>query len=301
MSPVSVTYWGFLHFLIIAFFFLFAWAMLLLAKAKGKDFAKKLILALMWGNFAVHFLRQFTPYYFERWPFALYLSSALNLCAVLVLAAPFLFMFGNALLKEYLVIMSILGGAIALLFPTTPVELGARVGDFWTFLEMVRYCLCHYILIVTAMLMLYFGFHKLNYRRLPMEGVLFLGALTIIFLNKFAMWGLLKPDPAYMFFDSEFENPSYVFGIPNRLADNPILALILQVFVWPFLRYTLPNGATAYLPVVWIVPLLYLLLLPALFLVLYLPLDFKRIRSDCAFLIRKINGKKKAEQTDREK
>ena len=285
MSNVLIGLFDFNHILILAFFFLFLWGAILLCKKKGEGFAKKFVLVLLWANFAVHFLKILNPFYYEHgWLILLFIAPN-NLCSIMVLAAPFLFLFGKNLGKEYLVIMSILGGAIGLLFPTMPLNAGEKIQEFWTFLEMIRYCFCHEVLLISAALILYYRFHEINYRRLPMDGVMFLFALSVIFLNKLVFWKLLNPDPWYLFFDSEFENPSYVFGIPNRLLDQPILSFVQHAFIYPFLTYSLPNGTLAFIPILWIVPTLYLLLLPLLFVLVYLPIDRKRIRKDLLFLL----------------
>ncbi|MBP5216402.1 MAG: hypothetical protein J6038_01035 [Bacilli bacterium] len=275
------------HLLMIFSAILFGWAGALIGKGFAKEKCHKIVLILLWCNFGLHFLRFLNPFYLNRGNVALFYASPNNFCAVLVLMAPFLFLYGKPLLKEYLVIMSILGGAIAFLFPSFPIDIGERIEEGWMFLECIRYCLSHDLLILSAAIILASGQHQLNYHRLPMDGVMFLGACLIIFLNKLLFWKLLNPEPWYVFFDSEFENPSYLFGIPTRLSGSPVFVFIDKAFAWPFLTYHLPNGAKAYLPILWLIPTLYLLLLPMLFLGLYLPLDGGRIKKDVAFLLKR--------------
>ena len=287
MILAGITLFDSNHLLMLFFPFLFVWGSLLFAFWRGERFARKFLLVILWANFALHFLRLLNPFYLSRGIKVLFYASPNNLCALLVLAAPFLFLYGKSLAKEYLVVMSIAGGVIALLFPSVPIDVGERIQEWWTFLEVLRYCLCHCFLLVSAFLILFFRFHEINYHRLPIDGLMFLGALALIFLNKLVFWKLLNPDPWYLFFDTEFENPSYIFGIPLRLNGNPVFAFIDKYLAWPFLTYSLPNGAKAYLPILWLIPTLYFVLLPLIFLLVYLPFDGRRLGKDLVFLFQR--------------
>ncbi|MBP5091837.1 MAG: hypothetical protein J6328_04705 [Bacilli bacterium] len=269
---------NFLYWLFIAFFLLFGFAAFYLSKRFGKRFAHRFILVMVWTNFAFHFLKQLNPAYMRAWPEAWMRSTPENLCAFLVMAAPFIYLWGNKYFKDYLVFFGFWSGVAAIMIPTGPMEVGLNIQTSEGLLEVLRYYFCHIPLSVTAVLMVAFDLHKLDYRRLWAMPLMIMSVFLIIFLDLllFVSLGLQKADPFWMMFDRNFYNPSMAMG-PTRPMD-PIVGWTYPVLAFPF-RFHLPNGELAFIPALWPVFYLYLIGVPFA-LLCYLPFEHRHMKED---------------------
>ena len=268
---------NFLYWLFVAFFLLFGFAAFYLSKRFGKRFAHRFILVMVWTNFAFHFLKQLNPAYIKAWPNALMRSSPENLCAFLVMAAPFIYLWGNQYFKDYLVFFGFWSGVAAILIPTVPMEVGTDIQTVEGLLEVVRYYFCHIPLSVTAVLMVAFELHKLDYRRLWAMPLMIMSVFLIIFLDLmlFTALGVQKAKHFWELFDRNFYNPSMAMG-PTRAVDK---ALGWSYPVMSPFQYNLPNGERAFIPVIWPIFYLYLWGVPFAFLC-YLPFEGEHMKGD---------------------
>lgn len=216
---------------------------------------KTFILCLLLFGFSLHFLKLLIlPY--RNDPKAFRHSTFCNICAVSTLIFPFLFLSKSKWLKDYMFYLGLLGGGLALLYPTEIF----RSPYLW---DTVRFYVCHYLLIVCPLFMVIFGHHKLSYKRIPASVGLFLGVLVLIFINEMILIrvGLVPPRN---WFDFDTRNTSFVFGPLSAFgkAGNILTALCPR-----FLRQVPQSGwisefliaaggvqgQTFYFPVLWLV------------------------------------------------
>lgn len=252
-----VRYGNFLYFLPI---FVLASALFLahhLTNRFGKAFSKRLILILLWSNFALHIVKQFTPYYIQRWPASLSESTATNFCALLIMVWPFIFLGNNKYLKDYAYYVGTLSAIAAYLIPTGPLKLDlTRIEDFF---EAVRYYGCHAPLLICGYLMVKDGFHKLDYRRLWVLPLTMVGFNLVILLNGLFLYGIHFPgyteDFAFLTARDGWLSGAAVFGPPPFI--DGIMAPIYRISI-PFLQVYYVGGELRFTPSIWMLPALYI-------------------------------------------
>lgn len=98
----GIAIFSFPYFLCMLLVLSSAVLLVLLCKSLGKRFANRLILLILWANFALHFLKQLSPFYLEDFPTSLSKSSFENLCSVLIVISPFLYLYGGKYGRDYL-------------------------------------------------------------------------------------------------------------------------------------------------------------------------------------------------------
>ncbi|MBQ7250885.1 MAG: hypothetical protein IJS37_06050 [Bacilli bacterium] len=257
-----VRYFGIYYFVAIFGMALLATLSVFLCKKKGPRFAHRFILALVWANFALHFVKQFTLYYFERWPYSLSASGVPNLCAFFVLFGPLMYLSKNKYLRDYFFYIGVLSGILVFFWPTTAVE--ATYLDGLTYvLECIRFYLCHLLILIAPLCMVASGLHKLEFRRLWAIPLCFGFALFIIALHCVICGPLLRL-PGYIgewfgpngIFGRQGSNESMQFG-PQAKFDKTILGS-LYPFWFPYLLSYNIDGVTYFVPVLWMIPALYL-------------------------------------------
>ena len=266
----GVHFGNFFYFLAIFVLFVGTLGLTLLCRRQGKKFAKKLILTLLWLNFALHFAKQLLPSYISRWPVGLTDSAAPNLCAVLIIIAPFVFLFGNAYWKDYLYYIGMVSGILVYFVPTGAMRYEAYpqgFGDPEYFAEVLRFYFCHFPLVACSFLMVEQGFHKLDYHRLWALPLMFGIVLAIVALNSFFFGPILKvqgfpheilgPDGLLnrMGPHSEIANQSMAFG-PQPNMDKALSWI--YPFLIPGLMTFVIDGQLYFTPVIWIVPFVYI-------------------------------------------
>jgi len=258
MTMVAVRLGNFLYWLFIAILFVATFLSQSLCRRYGKDFAGKFILTILWTNFAFHFLKQLNPFYLADFPYSLKRSTPENLCALLILLAPFIFMWGGKHFKDYFFIVGTLSGLAVFFFPTE--ALNRPLDNAESLLEVSRFYLCHAPLVICPILMVGEGFHQLDYHRLLVVPLIFLGFETVIFINEILLKlsGLVNMDWVDLF-SRNFRNGALVFGPPSSL--DRFLGW-LYVLIPPFLKYQSPSGILAFVPVLWLIVPLYLFGLP---------------------------------------
>lgn len=217
---VSVEKGNFLYFFFIFLLLFLVVFFRLIAKNRGQAWTRKFILALMWGNFILHFAKQLNPCYLMNFPFSFGRSSLENLCAVLICISPFIFLWGNDYLKDYVFYLGIVSGVLVYFLPTG--ALGKDLGDMDNLLEAIRFYSCHAPLVICGFLMVDRGLHKLNYHRLWAVPITFVAINFFVVLNAFFMSFVIRypdwPHTLEAFFDRDgFVNQSASFGPPTSL------------------------------------------------------------------------------------
>lgn len=275
-----------------------------LLRKKSQTFIYRTLLTLLLINFALHFLKQFFSPYSDsgNFPYFLRKSTLENICALNVVLFPWFFLSKGKNCKDYMYYIGAIGALGATLTPTEAV--GKAVLNF----DTLRFYFCHYVLYTVPVLMVIFGIHKLNYRRLYKVPLFFFCMLAIILLNDIIMIG------AGFFTDSvtgktlgynelfyeNLRNASFIYGPPGHFdgfAVKIARALTLPLFT------TIPLGERAgqvfFWPIIWLIIPIYILAF-TLGILITMPFDFKRMKDDFISLMRKIKDKTEKKKNEDE-
>jgi len=260
------------YYLYIAFGLLLLVGLYFLLKNKSKKVQSTVLFSLLLSGFILHFLKLFAGYYQAWMPIAIRTISPEAICAVSILIFPWLFLSKNALLKDYLFYMGIMGGVVATLFPI--LILGFEAFEF----ETMRYYYHHILLWVVPILMVVLRLHTLDYKRIWKVTLLTIPVLCIVLINEVILTGtgFVRAD---LLFSHEYRNTSLIFGPMKELG---FVNELLLVFT-PELFTTVPIGENAgetfYWPIVWMLLPAYIYACIGAFL-LALPFEYKNVKRD---------------------
>lgn len=270
---MRVDYFSFSYFLMLIVAFLFALLNYFILKNRSPKFQKYYIFFLLLSAFSLHFLKQLFEPYRSNLPAGFRHSTFENICAVSVLIFPWIFISKSKRWKDYMYYIGILSGVGAMLIPTE--ALGKELLSF----DILRFYYVHIVIFTAPMLMVKFGFHKLDYRRVFQLPLSFIIILVVILVNEVVLIaaGFVQTDMA-TFLNQTDRNSSFIFG-PTKYFDN-FIGLVM-VFVPSLFKKPL-IGATdqvLYWPILWMVIPCYIYL-PLCGLLLSLPYEGERIKTD---------------------
>ena len=282
---------NFWYFFFIVTSFALTWLSLALCHHYGKKFARIFILVLLWGNFALHFLKQFLPYWYNSWPYTLADSLGPNLCAILIVTAPFIFLFGNDYFKDYFFYIGLISGVAVHFYPTGTMDHASYPGGFFSnpnyYIAVIRFYFCHLVLIITSLLSVEQGFHKLNYKRLWAVPLIYALYLAGVSFNAI----LLGPILHHPYFPQDWIGADGVLNFNAKHASIANQSMnfgpqpFLDGIIRPLYRYFLPlgvfqiDGDYYFVPVLWQIPFIYLGALIAGPL-MCLPFDYAHMKRD---------------------
>lgn len=249
----------------------------LLCKSLGKRFANHLILFILWANFALHFLKQLSPYYLEDFPTSLSKSSFENLCSVLIVISPFLYLYGGKYGRDYLYYIGSVSCLVVLLAPTS--LQGVDLHSLEGYLEAFRFYSCHAPLLFVGPCMCVAKIHELNYHRLWAIPFMFCLVQLLIFVNDMLLNLTLYSYPWDIFFSRYcgMSNASFTMG-PSEALD-PLLGATYQYMPRYLMTYIGKDGMLYFVPVLWL--FLPVALLTAVLGPLFaLPFDHRRMGAD---------------------
>ena len=203
-----INYGSFMYF---AYIFLAIGAcvgLFFLLRKRGEATKRAVVLSIALLNLAQHLLKGLIyPHYWDS--FSPHLSSAYNVCAFLIIASPFVFLWGNELLKNYICYLGSIAGMIAMLVPYWFIGQSAFQS------EAYRFYLCHSLLFISSILPALLGLYRLRWRHFWKIGLLFFCMLGIIILNDlFFLWIGEYP----------VSNPSDIYG--SLCEINPCWSII---------------------------------------------------------------------------
>ncbi len=251
----------FFNFAYFAYIFIFIVILLLLYygfKNKSKKAQKNLIIFLTFFALLIHFTKLLFYPYNQDLPYSLKKITFENICAVSTLIFPFIFLFGNNKWKDYMFYFGILSGFLAILIPTE--ALGKNVFTY----DLNRFYICHMIIGIAPFLMVKFGFHELDLKRIYQVPFSFLTILALILVNEVILIesGLVPVTPD-TYFDIVNRNSSFIFG------PKPEFKPVVDLLTWVNPRFLMPveNGVTTYIPILWMVIPLYVFLPIVLFFI----------------------------------
>jgi len=267
-----VEYFNFYYFLYIAFAVGMLVGLYFLLRNKSKRTAGAVLFGVLFAGFVLHFVKlAFEPY--QSWmPRAIRTVTPENICAVSVLVFPWFFVSGKNILKDYMFYMGIMSGLGATLLPVDVIDRNAF--EF----ETVRFYFSHVVLWVVPLLMVLLKLHTLDYRRIPKVPFLAYLVLCIILVNEIILTGAGFVHISHLF-SNDIRNSALIFG---PLSDVEFLGTLFRPLT-PNLFTTVPIGPNAgnvfYWPIVWMI-LPSFVYFSAIALLLSLPFEFKRLRTD---------------------
>ncbi|MDY0345325.1 MAG: hypothetical protein WCX85_03805 [Bacilli bacterium] len=219
------------------------------ARKTRQETVHKLIVLLLFTNFALHFLKIFLPSYFLDLPYSLKKVSPDNICAVSVIFFPFMYLWGGNKMKDYMFYLGIISGIGVYLYPSS--YDGYLINNTETVVEIARFYFCHMPLVIAPLVMVASGLHKLSHRRVMWTPLIFLGVLFVVGLNEvFLKLSAITNASWQDVFSNNYRNGAMVFG-PMSVLDSSLSGFYWMIL--PFFKYTWPGTSSVYyVPVLWI-------------------------------------------------
>ena len=140
-------------------------------------YAKETALYVLMGfNVSQHFFK------FIIWPHCWgtgfgYINTAYNVCAILIISTPIIYVFGHSLLRQYVTYVGTIGATMTLFIPFW------FLGNTILTWEYLRFWTCHVLLAATSLLPALWGLVKFDWRDGWKFGLIFLVMLSLILLN----------------------------------------------------------------------------------------------------------------------
>ena len=201
-SLAHIIYLAIALFLVLALYFIFR---------RRSFFAQRtLVLSIILINVIQHLFKlEIYPIYnggFDA------LCTAYNMCALLILTSPIAHFVKFAPLRDFIYYIGTSAGIVALLIPYWNIGTYAFSG------EMIRFFICHVLLLLSSVLPLLFGHHKPSWRRFPFVGLSFFLGIGVIILNdiicmSLGIYGVLTTENLYE--SLAIANPIWSFGPPE--------------------------------------------------------------------------------------
>lgn len=226
-------------------------------KPKDNEYRYKVLLVFAGLALVLHVTKIFFfPYNTHVFPNILRKSTLENVCAFGAVAYLFILISKNKIAIDYMMIVGMLGGLAAFLYPTEvilglfdsmPVSYKLTLISY----DTIRFYVVHYLLFIIPFIMYYFKMHKLEMKRVIYLPITVLLMMTIVYLNEVLLRSIGWLDDVNnffgrdIFFDRNIRNSSFVFGLPDNFMG---VGRIFNIFVPKFLR---PNNN--YIPVVWFI------------------------------------------------
>lgn len=247
------------YFLYIAIALGITYLSVLFLKSRSDRFRFWFIFGIIITNLAVHFLKLLIfpyndPYYA---PHIWVKASFENICAANVLLLPFMYFSKNKVIKDFLVLLGITSGILAIAFPvevfstsfdTVPILYTKGAFD----IETIRFYTTHFLIFLAPFLMMHFKQHQLSIKRIIYAPMMLIGLLFIVYFNELilSLIGWVPSGSAMM--DPLGRNPSLIFGIKDVQSLTGIGNLI-KILVPKFLTVNPITGETFFWPVVWLI------------------------------------------------
>ncbi len=220
-------------------FFVILWLLLRGRSAKTQNAA---LFLLLFANFALHFLKLlFPPYCEEDFGHAVQTITPENVCAINTMIFPFLFFKKNTALCDYMFYIGAISGIAASWLPMS-IENSVPF-DF----DCMRYYFCHTSLWVAPVLMVVFGLHKLDYRRIIFTPLIYILDLVVIVCNE-VMLVAVGLDGLGSLLSLSHGNGGMAFGPYDSLEGTAILDFLL-LFVPPAFKPS--EISQGYAPALW--------------------------------------------------
>jgi hypothetical protein len=243
---------NFFYFLYFAIAIAITTGLILFLKHKDDNVKKNVIIFLLFSALVLHFIKLLFAPYNQMFPEIIRKVTFENICAISTLVFPFIFLSKSKILKDYMIVMGIISGLAAYIYPTEAIfdtfdSVYFGMKGAFSF-DVIRFYYAHLVIFLAPFLMGYFKLHEFKLKRLKYLPFTILLTLAIIYVNEVLLLQLGWIDPNG-FRDVNIRNSSFVFGIPDHYKNA---AVIFDVFVFDFMKTNPFNGNPSYWPVIWL-------------------------------------------------
>ena len=246
-----------------------------LLRNKSLKTKKWTLFSILFFALVLHFLKLLFPPYTTNHTNALRDSWFINICGANIALFPFLFLCKNKYVKDYMFFMGIIGGGLALLYPTEAIS---KTAENPLIFDTVRFYLHHIILFAIPLLMVMLKVHTISYKRVFSCPIGLLLVMLFIMLNQ-----ILQSEIGFIplrkggFFDIGYKNTSFIWGPGDDAIAQLFVPLCPKFFkVIPFGEYA---GQEKYWPWFWLIIPIFVYLTVFAFL-LSMIFDFKSLKQD---------------------
>ena len=237
-------YGSFFHISSVCFALALAVAVWAVLRRCPERVGKGVVLGLMMVNAFQHFFKCWVwPQHWGEGFTAV--SSAYNVCALLIIASPLVMLWGGRALSNFIYVVGTVAGIGAICLPFW--YIGMDVSELgWSY---VRFYFCHAVLFLASVMPLALGWHRPSYKEFWQMGLVFLGALCVILLNDvvFIVMGLYPDtDVADLYGSLVKLNPFSIMGPSDNF---PWIADVVKLFSPPV--FMGENASGLYVPILW--------------------------------------------------
>ena len=223
------------------------------------------IYILMVFNIFQHFFKYFFWPHLWGTGFGL-INTAYNVCAILIIAQPFVFVTKSSVLKQFVTCVGTIGPTLTLLVPYWFV--GSDISGSWDYL---RSWTCHAVLLATSLLPALWGMIKFDWRNGWKFGLVFLAMLSLILLNDTVFLLALGEATKETLYDVLVSyNPFWTMGPFGGIEQLKVIFTSLSP------SFLLETGSHPYIPILWYALPMYLLVCIAGYFIVFV-LDRKRM------------------------
>ena len=251
---------------------------------KSKQVQKRVLFGLLAVNFALHFIKLSFPEYINAgFPGIIRKCTAENICAVSTLIFPFIYLSDWKVGKDYMFYLGTISGFLSCFAPMPIVGL-----PFYS-LETIRCYFCHAILWQVPLLMVIFGHHKIDYRRIWKSIVMYFLVLCVIIVNELIVirigWWTDTTTIEEFLDPSTGRDMGYAIGVPESMSN------VAKYVLW------MTPKAWRNVPVLWE---LFPVIIYGGFVCLCLSIywEHEHIRQDLLKILNKIKSLKKGEEDE---
>jgi len=224
-------------------------------KNKSKTFRFWFIFGFLIVGFVFHFAKIFIYPYNSLSTSVLFRKISLeNISAVSTVFFPFIYLSKNKVLKDYMIIGGMIGGISAILFPIDAISSTFDgMIDYWRkpafSIDVIRFYYIHIMSFLVPFLMMHFKMHEFDVKRIYKVFFVFIGVLTIVFLNELliTLFGWVSVEELFQY---DSRNPSFIFGIKPEFESKATLLLIFVPKIFKFNPFT---GNPQYWPIIWMI------------------------------------------------
>lgn len=239
---MKIYYGSLMYFAYIGAVLLLTFALYRLLRNRSGFIKRSVVFLIAALNFLQHIFKgQIYPQY--NGLSALYLSTAYNVCAFLILVSPFIIVLRASLLRQFIAYVGSFAGMIAMLVPYWFVGLPAFS---W---EVYRFYICHGLLFISSFLPGLLGIYEFKLKNCFKVAPVFLLALALILLNNAV---LIKTgnypgkNPDNVFYELGLMNPAWSMHPSESFSE---IGKLLERLSIPFLCGK--NSTGAYIPILW--------------------------------------------------
>ena len=177
------------------------------------------------------------------------LNTACNMCALLIIVSPFVFISKSSVLKDFIFYIGTTAGLIAVSVPYW------FIGESIISFEYLRFYVCHTLLFIGSILPVLLGLHKLSLNNVYKIGFICLIALLLVLLNGLVFSFINNPTNVNAALNSFYsKNPVWALRPPEGFNGAVKLIELLSPKIF------IGDETKTYTPVLWYFIPMYLLI-----------------------------------------